>query len=195
MLRRVWVALFALVAGSLSAASAHAALELRMDYAVTALGGGQFQYDFALVMDNHNSTWTPGQGWTWIIFGDATFGNTSPLTGFIGNVGSLPSGFTGFTDSSGGHNGPTLSPVVGNHWIPTAVGQRITWSGTSTADLQQGSLLFSTLQNTGGATLANFVVANRVASINPTVPEPASLALWSLGALGCAVWARRRQLA
>ena len=51
------------------------ATPLRMDYSVSDLGGGIYDYEFALVLDNNDSSWSAGQGWGWIIFGDAPFPN------------------------------------------------------------------------------------------------------------------------
>jgi hypothetical protein len=88
--------------------------------------------------------------------------------------------------TSGGHNGPTLFPVNANPvvWIPIAVGDSLEWSGTSNADLGSGELLFSTLQNVAGASLANFQVARDVSA---TVPEVGSLPLLGTVLLGLAV--------
>ena len=92
--------------------------------------------------------------------------------------------WTGYTTSGGGHNGPTFSPVL-NYWVPTGVLESLSWSGTSTANLMQGDLLFSTLAVQNGAVGANFDVAQRI-------PEPTTLALFGLGLVGVVVWRRRR---
>jgi len=41
------------------------AAALRLDYRVTDLSGGQYQYDFelVLVLDNADNSWSSGQGW------------------------------------------------------------------------------------------------------------------------------------
>lgn len=157
---------------------------LRLDYSVTDLGGGVYDYDFTLVLDNADSSWAPGQGWGWLIFGDSS--SSSPLTGYVADVSDLPVGpWTGMTFSSGGHNGPTFSPV-GSYWVPTAVGQSLVWSGTSTANLGAGSLLFTTLFTTGGASSENFKVANLA-----PVPEPTGLLLAGAGALPLLGFGRR----
>lgn len=178
------VGAMALFAGlSMSVANA---TPLRMDYSVTDLGGGLYDYDFSLVLDNNDGSWVAGDGWSWIIFGDQQSAS-SPLTNFVGDVGDLPIGlFTSYMTSTGFHNGPTLSPLAPTYWIPNALGDFLSWSGTSDANLGQGELLFSTLQSVGGVE-ASFEVANLV-----SVPEPATLALLGLGVAGIG-YQRRKQ--
>ncbi len=157
------------------------ATPLRLDYAVSDLGTGRYEYNFSLVLDNHDGSWASGQGWGWFIFGDTPDSAAgSPLTDFVIDSADLPVGpWTGLSTSYGGHNGPTFSDVLAK-WFPLAVGDALTWSGTSTADLAQGELLFSTLVTyPGGTVAADFEVANRLGS----VPEPPVTALLLLGLL------------
>jgi hypothetical protein len=152
-----------------------------------------FDYEFSLVLDNHDSTWSPGQGWGWIIFGDAPLGSTSPLTAFIGDNSDLPIGpYTGFGITGGGHNGPDLSNPA-NFWTPTAVGNALNWSGTSTADLAQGELLFSTILPQNSAVMANFEVAMR--NDPSPVPEPGTWLLMGTGLIGLLGYGWRRRKA
>lgn len=150
------------------------ATPLRLDYAVSNLGAGSYHYDFSLVLDNHDDSWASGQGWGWFIFGDSADSVAgSPLTAFAIDTADFPVGpWTGLSSSVSGHNGPTFTALF-DKWIPSAVGDTLFWSGTSSADLAQGQLLFSTLLSTPGAVKANFEVANRTAA----VPEPPVMAL------------------
>lgn len=143
-------------AGSLSA------VPLTMTYRVTDLGGGSYQYDFRVVCDNNDNTYASGQGWGWLIFGDSST-SPAPLTNWQISSGQLPVGpWTGMSSSSGGHNGPTFSYVL-DAWIPTGIGDSIQWTGTSTANLAQGQLLWSTIAgNVGSPSTANFTVATRL---------------------------------
>src|SRR5690348_4755689 len=109
---------------------------LDLSYTATPDGPGIYLYNFQLTLTNTDGSWAPGQGWDWIIFGDCAGPCTSPLTNWSGLSQDSP--FVGFTTSSGGHNGPTLNPVINSYWVPTAVGDTLKWSGTSTADLGQG---------------------------------------------------------
>jgi len=168
------------------------ATPLFLSYSITPDGGGEYTYDFTLTLDNNDGTWAAGQNFNWIIFGDGP--STPGLTNFVGDPASLPIGpFTGYTSTSGGHNGPTLldtPDVTGGGWIPTAIGQTLTWDGTSDADLTQGELFWSNIEGSG--LQASFVTATETFS---DAPEPASFGL-SLAALllvGTGLFFRRRQ--
>jgi len=143
---------------------------LQLDYTVTADGPGLYLYNFQLELTNADSSWSAGQGWGWITFG-ACEGCNSPLTDWNGI--SVDSPYINFGNSSGYDNGPTLQPVL-TYWVPTAVGDTLNWSGTSTADLGQGQLLYTTLLQENGAEAELFQVADDLSS---PVPEPGSFSL------------------
>lgn len=157
------------IAAVLAMTAGAAATPLRLDYCVVDLGGGQFEYTFKLVLDNNDQSWVAGQGFGWIIFGDAA-GTASPINDFAADPSSFPVGpFTQVQGSGGGHNGPTLGPVVvqsppypANLWIPNAVGEFLTWRGTSATNLPQGQMLWSNLMSGGGSVPAGFVAATLV---------------------------------
>ena len=153
-------------------AGSAAATPLRMDYCVTDIGGGLFQYEITLTLDNNDSSWSAGQGFGWFIFGDIPGPGTSPINDFVMDPSVFPIGpFTQLQGSGGGHNGPTLGPVVNmvvpppnpvfenNYWTPTAIGDTLFWRGTSATNLAAGQMLWSNLMNGGGAVAGNFVVA------------------------------------
>ena len=148
-----------LLASMLAFPAASLAQGLILEYTVEDLGG-TFEYEFFLSTDDG---WASGMGWRWFIWGDCPGPCTSPLTDWVGDPASLPVGpWTGYSSSGGGHNGPTFSGVL-DYWIPADTSETLTWKGTSTADLAQGELLFSTLAGTlGGATAADFNVADRL---------------------------------
>jgi hypothetical protein len=136
------------------------ATPLRLDYKVTALGGGVYRYDFTFVNDNNDGTWAAGQSFRWFVLGDVVPG-PSPLTNFIGDPNSFQnSPYTGFGNTSGGHNGPDLQPVL-TDWVPTSVGDSFSFSGTSTANLGQGALRWSNVitGSTGTGVRGNFEIA------------------------------------
>ena len=145
-----------LVAG-LALPMAASAQSLELEYSVEDLGGGLYKYHFETFPD---AGWAPGMGWRWYIFGDCASCPT-PLTDFVGDPAFLPIGpWTQYQTSGGGHNGPTLGPVL-TYWIPASGDERLVWEGTSTANLD--SLLFSTIAGTtGGAVAADFKVATLV---------------------------------
>ncbi|MEX2080040.1 MAG: hypothetical protein WEC33_00345 [Dehalococcoidia bacterium] len=144
--------------------SAMAQPQITMEYAVNDIGGGMYSYDFTLTP---NAGWSAGMGWRWLIFGDEPCTactppgtGVSPLTGFA-MTSAFPVGpWTQLSSSGGGHNGPTFSSVL-DYWIPATSTETLTWSGTHSSNLQQGQMLWSTLAGTlGGATAANWDVAD-----------------------------------
>ena len=171
---------------------------LRLDYRVTDLNG-IFDYKFDLVLDNNDGKWNQGDGWGWIVFGDSP-GQSSALPDFKGNVTDLIVGskglFNQFTFTSFGHNGPTLDPVFNssglpNLWIPNNIDEKISWSGTSSVNLAQGDLLFSTLEASPGAKKANFQEAMRK-GLPGNIAEPATCLLVAVGLFSLAAFGRRK---
>lgn len=152
----------AIVALVVMFAAAAQAVPFTLYYQVS--GTGPYTYQFTLVLDNNDNSWTStsNQGWGWLIFGDQASA-ASPLTNWT-LTSAVPAPWTGMSSSGGGHNGPTFSPV-GNMYVPTTLNETRTWSGTSTADLAQGQMLWSTLSTQNGAVAANFTVATRVGAV------------------------------
>lgn len=170
-----------LSAALLSVTNANAT-PVRLDYSVS--GTGIYHYDFNLVLDNHDSSWSPGQTVSGIVFGDSP--SSSPFNDFIGDPASLPIGpFTSYTNINGSHNGPMLLNIS-SFWSPTAVGNSLHWSGTSATFLGQGQLQFSTLMGTMAT--ANFEVAHL-----QSVPIPAAAWLFVSGLIGLAGIARKHK--
>jgi len=174
------IAAAGLLSGASMVATTARATPFTLDYSVSSIGGGLFDYQFTLVLDNHDSSWVAGQDFNWIIFGDQSAA-ASPLTDFVLTVPDSVFGFAGFNTSSGFHNGPTLINDTG--WTPTAIGNQLTWEGTSTANLGQGQLLWSNLAGADLAKWATFEVAQQYVA---GVPEPGVLALLLLGLAGLA---------
>jgi hypothetical protein len=141
------------------------ATPLQLDYTVEAEDEGWFKYDFELSVDNNDDSYEPGQSWRWIVFGDAPSGSSSPLTNWRGDLANSSPWISSFKTTTGSHNGVTLydsrdenysNGSVLAYWTPTGIGDSLFWSGKSTANLQQGELLFSTLLATTPETRANF---------------------------------------
>lgn len=197
-------ALFAL--GTVNMISPAQAASLNLNYTVENLTDGWFNYSFQLKVDNIDNSYVPGQAWRWIIFGDVpgkdngegNFYAPSNLSNWVGDLSKSSPWVAFFGWSFGGHNGPTLDgnsdiPVL-TWWIPSDVNDYLYWSGKSTAKLQQGELLFSTLAGTlNGATPADFKVANEVDSL--AVPEPLTIfgSILGFGVLGAVKRKRKQQ--
>jgi hypothetical protein len=191
MVKKIFLVIFFMVAVVFYNVPRAHATPLALSYEISDLGGGLYDYEFELVMDNNDGSWSAGQTWNWLIFGDRLSG-LSPLTNFVGDPNDLPIGpWSYYTSSSGGHNGPTLLDNTFKGWMPTFVGQSLSWSGTSSAYLGQGALLFSTLSDRNSAVSAYLEVA-QLGPDNSTVPEPATMALFGLGGLAMAVIRRRK---
>jgi hypothetical protein len=176
---------------------------LRLDYDITSLGGSSYQYDFNLVLDNNDGSWTSGQGFDWVIFGDRAGGVNRPSQfGVDWLFTSVQSGWTG-TSSGIAHQGPAVcfgASCAAPLWVPAAVGDSVSWSGRSNT-LISGTLYWSYLLTGGGtspgggsstgdaASIAEYVVANSVAN---TVPIPAAVWLFGSGLIGLVGVAKKK---
>ncbi|MEO8894103.1 MAG: PEP-CTERM sorting domain-containing protein [Coleofasciculaceae cyanobacterium] len=180
------------------------AASLNLNYTVENLTDGLFNYSFQLKVDNTDNSYVPGQAWRMIIFGDDPTWNTGKgtLTNWVGDLSKSSPWIASFINSSGTHNGPSLSGNPGNTalawWTPSDVNDNLYWSGKSTANLPQGKLLFSTLAGTlNGATPANFKVANLVDSSDPCEPVPEPLTVFGsilgVGVLGAVKRKQKQQ--
>jgi hypothetical protein len=194
------------VLGTVNMISPAQAASLNLDYTVENLTDGGFNYNFQLKVDNTDSSYIPGQAWRWIIFGDAVgepdsegnYVSKSILPNWVGDLSKSSPWIASFANTGGYHNGPTLWGNPGNDvlawWTPSDVNDYLYWSGKSTAKVQQGELLFSTLAGTlNGATPAEFKVANEVDSL--AVPEPLTIfgSILGLGVLGAVKRKRKQQ--
>ena len=167
---RLTIASILLSCSVASLASAQTPTPLAMSYAVTPVPGG-FNYEFTLSLTNTSGTWSAGQGFGWVIWGDAQ-GTTSPINDFVGDPADLPVGpFVCYSGSSGHHNGPTFcvghdagSGFALDYWVPAAIGDSLRWSGTSATDLPNGQMLWSNLIANGGATYSEWNIATREGS-------------------------------
>jgi hypothetical protein len=179
-MKRLTAATLAL--GGLVAVSNAASLNLHYSLAPS---GSLWDYTMTLSVDESVTGWSSGMGWTWITFGDVAGPGTSPLADFV-LTSAPPPVWDSLSFSSGGHNGPTWLINAGNvtYWVPTAATDTLTWTGTSSFHATPGSLFFSELLVTGGATRDDFKEMLEV------VPEPAS-AIALLGLLPIAMRRRR----
>ena len=175
------------------------ATPLTMSFDTTDLGG-KYQYDFTLTLDNHDNSWVSGNQWDWIIFGDTDSDNN--YIGFDTNGGLLwgtdwttlssSSSISSISISAGDHNGPYLAistqGMMLPGWLPTFVGESISWSGTSSVYIPSDELRWSSLIVGGGAEAVHFEQANQV-----SVPEPGTFALIASGVLGFSLFSRRKK--
>ena len=163
-----------IVLAAVAVSSTAYAHPLRMDYTVTDLGG-LYDYEFYFTLDDNDHSWTYGQGWGWVIIGDA-MSQASPLYDWAGDMSDFPVGpWTGWSSSGGYHNGPTLNYVL-DCWVPENVGETLYFSGTSSVLLHEGEMLWSSIYTQGGAPTVEFEVANYI-------PAPAALPLLALAGL------------
>jgi hypothetical protein len=170
------------------------AAPLRLDYQVSDLGGGSFQYDFQLVLDNNDGSWSPGNEFEWIIFGDRPGAGQPPQFGSDWVFTSVEAGWFGI-ESIGSHEGPTVcfgSGCTLPGWVPSALGESVNWSGTSSS-LIADPLAWSYMVAGGGASAAEYFKANE--TIGSPVPIPAAVWLFSSGLLGLVGLTRRKKTA
>lgn len=167
-------------------ASTAQAVPLRLDYTVTDLSNGTYQYDFDLVTDNSDGDFVSGTSFDWFIIGATPFGAPLDFTEGFGFFTALPAGAYG-TTSSGGLNGPTLCfgtscGIDDAAWTPTSVGESVSFSGVSSTLLAAGDLEWAFLQSSAFAPgQLTLLEANDLTAT--VVPLPAPLMLLGAGLL------------
>jgi len=167
-MRPLLTALTALTAVTVASVTSTAtASPLKLEYCITDVGGGVLQYQFKLTLNNNDGSWSSGLGYNWIIFGDVASPGPSNFADFVGDLPAPPPfDDEGWSFSSGGHNGPTLLDFGTDFdfrgWIPTAVGQSLTWSGRSSIRLGAGEMAWSNIVGTG--VQANYEIATLLTS-------------------------------
>lgn len=179
------------------AASSAQAIPISLFYDVTDIGGGQFQYDFEMVLDNNDGTHNAGDQYDWFSIGSGITprggDTTSPFTEGLTFFTSVAAGWTA-TASTGGYDGPTLvygARVTFPGWAPT-LGESVFFTGVSSTLVADGELYFNYLRNNAGnLQLGGSFVANVTNSLTP-VPLPAT-GLLLFGALGGLGLARRKR--
>ena len=184
----IWLGCLLLISMGPGMAQA-ASIPLRLDYTVTPTDNNRYHYNFTLTLTNESNSWRSGQGWGAIRFGNPLSPpGPSPLTDFVGDVSSLSNTpFNRFVAPTQ-WVGPGISRY-GVDWVPTAVGQSISWSGTSTADLGQGELYWRPHAGSGGALLFQSSEAFRT---NP-IPEPGTFVLAGMGLVSLMGLRRRKE--
>ncbi len=132
----------ALLAATASLANASPPLTLR--YSTSDLSDGSHRYAFVLTLDDPASTWTQGDGFGWVIFGDRK--NTpGAFLDWTADPGSLSTGpWSFFSNTSGYNNGATLGEGRAI-WVPTRKGESVTWSGVTHSALTPADLKWSCL--------------------------------------------------
>ncbi|MBX3473874.1 MAG: hypothetical protein KF754_05785 [Planctomycetes bacterium] len=160
---------------------------LRLEYDVTGTGP-QYTYSFRLVLNNHDGSWTAGQEWGSVHFGQAAFGSggTVPFAGWSTNSSSYPVGpfvSTGWSSIQVGginYHCPILHDNISpqDYWMPAAVGDSLTWSGTVGTFLNEGEMSFSMQRKIGTGPAGNAIIepAYRVGDYIRVVAVPATVA-------------------
>ena len=165
-------------------ANAAHAIPFSLFYTLSDIGGGQFQYDFELVLDNNDGSHTAGDGYNWFSIGSGftpgSANTDSPFSEGRSFFTSLPTDWSA-TAAFGGYDGPTLyhGGRISTASYTPSVGASIFFQGVSSTEVADGDLYFNYLVGSNTDTRQSFV-AERV---DATVPLPAGLPLILTGGL------------
>lgn len=179
------------IAGVALAERGQAQSPFRLEYTVEELGTGRFDYEFDLILDNADASWSPGQEFDWFVFGDVPSGQSSPLTDWTFDPARSDPSLQTLTFSQGGHNGPTVGYGASAQlpgYAPMAIGDTLEWAGTATSRAE--AIAWSNLSFSPGATRANFEAARQVEAESTSIPERSSaIAILGVGVVIAAkIW-------
>ena len=190
LLRKLAVVSFVLLAPLTANAT-----PIGVDYSITDQGNGTYLYDFFFILNNNDGSWTSGQGFDWLIFGDRAGDSLQPSA-----FGDSGAGNWAWLTSDGsqsysafGHEGPTMCfgdvPNCGPDdglWTPLAVGDSVSGSGLSNILVADGQMYWSII-------VGDFTEWNRANRVT-AVPEPGTLALFGVGLFGMGLSRRRKKI-
>lgn len=159
------------------------AVPLRLDYTVTALNNGTYQYDFSLVADDSSGDFETGMSVYWVMVGTKAFGD-APLFGEGRDFITRKRAGTRATTMTGNLNGTAICAQTScgtTIWSPVNAGDSYSFSGISSTLVAPGDLNWTFMSSPRMSGTLQTLSAN---DLTTPIPLPVPLALLGAGLLG-----------